>query len=71
MLGSLARALAWDDPGLRPVADYFRMAGLLGASQGRLRPWPLDVYSEPTRLKVVAGQLTNGIVWDEWSVGLW
>ena len=38
----LQQLLAWEDSSLRPLGDYFRLAGLWVTSQGCMRPWPVD-----------------------------
>lgn len=67
----LLQHLAWEDSSLRPLADYFRLAGLWGSSQGSMRPWPVDdVFSSDTSRSLKAGALVNGAVWNEWSMHL-
>ena len=66
----LNRRIAWENPGLRDLADYYRLAKLDGVGEGGMRHWPTSVaYSEEIRSLVKAGRLSNGKVWDEWSVG--
>ena len=65
----LIMKLAREDPRLRDIADYYRLTGLLGSGEGRMREWPTSIYSEKVRSRVEAGILTNGEWWDEWSVG--
>lgn len=69
LIASLINDLAWNDPSVRDLADYYRMANLQGNSSGNMRPWPSTVYSEEVRPEIVAGRFTNGVPWDEWSVG--
>ena len=42
----LLEKLAWRDPGLRPLAEYFVLAEMLGSGQGTGRMWPLTVLSD-------------------------
>lgn len=69
LLDDLNRRIAWADPNVRDIADYYRMAKLGGSSSGPMRMWPLSSYSPEVAMKVAAGQVTNGKVWDEWAVG--
>jgi hypothetical protein len=69
MLAHLLIRIAWEDPGLRPIADYFRLAGVLGASAGEQRFWPLTIYSASVRSRVETGRFSEDDPWSEWSVG--
>lgn len=69
LLTTLINRLAWEDAAVRDLADYFRLANLWGSGSGSMRPWPLSVYSEEVRPQILAGKFTNGVPWDEWSVG--
>ncbi len=68
LIGLLIQRLAWEDPQVRDIADYFRLANLWGVSQGSMRVWPLSVYSDEVRKQIQVGRRTNGVRWDEWSV---
>jgi len=63
----LTQRLAWDDPPLRDVADYYRLVNLWGSGSGKMRAWPISVYSDDTRSRVEKGPLSNGVSWDDWS----
>lgn len=68
LVSRLIQRMAREDPEMRPLADYFRLAGLWGSSQGALRSWPLrDVYSEAVASRLFDGAAVNGYGWDEWS----
>ena len=69
LISYLTRRLAWENPGLRDLADYYRQAKLIGSGQGGMRTWSSAIYSDEIRSRVEAGQLSNGKPWDEWSVG--
>jgi hypothetical protein len=69
LLNELTEELAWNDPAIRDIADYYRMANLGGSSQGSGRPWPVSIYSDAVRQQIVAGRFSNGVPWDEWSLG--
>lgn len=68
MLAHLVIRLAWEDAVLRPIADYFRLAGVLGASVGEQRFWPLTIYSESVQARIASGQFIEGDPWSEWSL---
>ncbi|MFB2583451.1 DUF6602 domain-containing protein [Herbiconiux liukaitaii] len=68
LVALLLQALAWEDPGMRPLADYFRLAGLWGAGGGDTKNWPLsDVYSPQTIAGIAGHAVASG--WDEWAIG--
>jgi hypothetical protein len=69
LIASLLAKLAWKDPGLRPLAEYFIVANLLGSGQGTGRVWPLSVLSdELASLLRRGGRLTVGERWNEWNM---
>ena len=65
----LIRRIAWENSGLRDLADYYRLAKLDGTGEGGGRHWESSIYGEEIRSRVEAGILSNGKAWDEWSVG--
>lgn len=69
MLATLTNKLAWDTPMLRDIADYYRKVKMLGSGEGAIRMWPTSIYSDAVRPRVEAGHLSNGVLWDEWSMG--
>lgn len=69
LLNHLIEAMAWDDPALRDIADYYRLANLGGSGSGNMRPWPLNSYSPDVAAQIERGRITNGVPWDEWSIG--
>lgn len=68
-IAHLIRRTAWENPGLRDLADYYRLARLDGAGEGSGRHWPSSIYGDEIRARVEAGQLSNGKAWDEWGIG--
>ena len=68
LLNYLFQKLAREHESLRNLSDYFRLADLGGSGSGYLRMWPATIYSEVIRSRVMAGNLSNGVAWDEWSV---
>lgn len=71
VIAQLLQHLAWEDRSLRPLADYWRVAGLWGAGSGVMRHWDVaTVYTPPVAARVIAGgSLVNGEAWHEWSMG--
>lgn len=68
MISTVTRKLAWADPSLQPLADYYRLTRVDGSGRGNIRSWPSSIYSDAIRARVEAGMLSNGVAWDEWSV---
>jgi Domain of unknown function (DUF6602) len=69
MIAKVLQRLAWEDPSIRPIADYWRLAGLWGSGEGAHRSWdPRKVYSPEVVPSVIAGALVNGEAWNEWSM---
>jgi hypothetical protein len=70
-LATLLAKLAWVDAGLRPLAEYFILADLLGSGQGKGKIWPLTVLSDELAAKLRRGGcLVSGHRWHEWSMWL-
>jgi len=65
LIEELTRRLAWADPSVRDISDYFRLTNLGGSSSGQMRPWPLSIYSDSVAQQIVQGRSTNGVSWDE------
>lgn len=65
----LIKRLAWENPDMRDIAEYFSRTGISGLhGQNRLdhRLWPSSIYSEQIRSRVEAGMFDNR-PWSEWS----
>lgn len=69
LVSHLSQKLAWENPSLRDLADYYRIANIAGSGRGYMRMWPSSIYSEEVRPRVEEGRLSNGKPWDEWQVG--
>jgi Domain of unknown function (DUF6602) len=69
LISFLCRKLAWEDPSLRDLADYYRLVNISGSGKGRMRSWASSIYSGEIRSRVEAGMLSNGANWDEWRLG--
>ncbi len=72
LVAHLLEWCAWDDVDLRPIADYFRLAGLQGSGTGLAVSYSLDVFSDGVRelLKVKPPRIGPGSAWDRWSMML-
>jgi len=68
LVSYLTRRLAWEDPSLRGLADYYRMVKVGGGGSGRQRRWPGTVYGDQIRRQVQSGVLMGPLPWNEWSV---
>lgn len=68
LISYLSHKLAWENPALRDLADYYSTSNIAGGGMGHGRRWDSSIYSEDIRSLVVAGRLSNGVRWDEWSV---
>jgi hypothetical protein len=69
LISYLSQRLAWENPSLRDLADYYRIVNLEGSGQGYMRIWPSSIYSEEIRPRVEACMLSYDKSWDEWNVG--
>jgi hypothetical protein len=67
LISYVSRRLAWEDPWLRDLADYYRMTKIEGSGKGPLRMWPSSIYSEAIRPRVEGGTLSQDAHWDEWG----
>ncbi|CUW48758.1 hypothetical protein ATCC53582_02905 [Novacetimonas hansenii] len=70
MLAYLTQRLAWNDPSVRDLADYYRLANLWGDGSGPIRYWPQSVFSNEVCLRIERGELTQRDIWNEWNACL-
>jgi len=72
-IGSLITILlnrfAWENPQIRPLADYFRNSNIKGQGSGMFRNWPINIYSDEVQTKLLSGKFLTGKLWDEWLMG--
>lgn len=68
LISYLSQKMAWEDSTFRDLADYYRITNIAGSGSGYMRKWPASIYSDEIRARVVAGRLSNGKAWDEWSI---
>ena len=68
LITHILRNLAWEDPSLRELADYFFHSGISGVGQGEIRNWEASIFSKETLNRILSRGLTNKM-WDEWCIG--
>jgi hypothetical protein len=66
LLAGLFSKLSWIFNDMRELDAYFRKVNMMGSGQGRMRLWPITIYSEGIRSRIYNGQLSNGVPYDEW-----
>lgn len=70
LIAEVLEKLAWQDENLRPIADYFRFAGLhaIGATIGR--SFGLDIFSEEVQQRLHRVVPASGLdhLWDPWRM---
>jgi len=69
LLSVLFQRFAWKDPLMRDLESYLRLANILGTGVGAMRHWPADVLSKELVTALASRRLTNGVMFDEWSMG--
>lgn len=64
--------LAWEDPGLRDIAEYVSRVEIAGNSMGVVKQWEFGVYSGGVIDRLFADELdkNHDDPWDEWSRAL-
>lgn len=63
-------ALAWENPSLRGLAEYFSLSQIGGNGQGVFRHWPISIYSEELQASILKGMVSTRLAsWGEWSIG--
>ena len=66
LISSLTTKLAWGNPSLRALAEYYPKTGIDGAGGGTPRFWvPTSVYSQEV-CALLPERMRSGL-WDEWS----
>ena len=64
LISRLSLRLAWEDPSLRDLADYYLCTSIDGSAQGYSRHWHTSVYKVGV---CPHSHLPNHPFWDEWS----
>lgn len=68
LVSHLSQKLAWENPELRDLADYYRMTNIAGSGEGLMRRWPASIYSDEIRSRIIESKLSSGKLWDEWGI---
>ena len=64
LISRLSLRLAWEDPSLRDLANYYLRTSIDGGARGYSRHWDTSVYKAGVRPH---SHLPNHPFWDEWS----
>ena len=68
LISNLSQWLAWEDPALRDLADYYRSTNITGTGEGFSRFWNSSIYSEEVRRNVEGGAVSDKVeAWNEWN----
>jgi hypothetical protein len=70
LISSLSKKLAWDNPSLRNLAEYYQKVRIEGESTGENRTWPSSIFSRKTRKRLEVGiPLIPPTLrpWNEWQ----
>jgi len=71
LLTFLLQRIAYEDAGLRALAEYFVLANISGSGQGNARLWQLsNVFSGELQAKMWRHPWNTGGRWDEWGASL-
>ena len=75
LITNLTELLAWENPTLRDIASYYRATKMGGGGGGRLRRWPISIYSDAVLSQIKSGRqlIRHTASWDEWKIvfGVW
>jgi hypothetical protein len=66
LLAGLFSKLSWIFNDMRELEAYFRQVKMIGSGKGRMRYWPITIYSEGIRNRIFNGQGSNNLEFDEW-----
>ena len=66
LISNLSKLLAWEDPALRGLADYYLDLKMPGGGDGYMRWWDDSIYSVAVRKQLETSDLWNKD-WEEWS----
>ncbi len=67
LISRLSLRLAWEDPSLRDLADYYLRTSIDGSAKGYSRSWHTSVYKAGVRSHNAIGNSSSSPFWDEWS----
>ena len=73
LISNLSKRLAWEDPTLRALADYYHDIKITGTGSGVQRRWqPNLIYSREVFSGFgIHGPVGEGNTWNEWFLGFW
>jgi hypothetical protein len=63
----LLTQLAWQNERLRPLASYFVGVNRASSRHGRVRVWPLSIYSAALRKKIIKRRFGDVVDWNHWA----
>ena len=69
LISRLSLRLAWEDPSLRDLADYYLRTSIDGSGSGTQRYWSSSVYKKKDRPLAAIGDSSSSPFWDEWNGG--
>ena len=67
LLTGLFSKLSWTFNDMRELNAYFHNVNMMGISEGKMRLWPITIYSEGIRNRIYNGQLSYRTAYDEWN----
>ncbi len=67
MTSKLLKKLAWEDPNIRQIAEYFNLTNIDGLGNGHTRSWEISTFSDLVRNKQVPTDYPNNRDWNEWG----
>lgn len=67
-ISSLSEKLAWENPELRDLVNYYKGVKIGGSGYGHGIPWSSSIYSEKVRQRLEAGYKGLDNNWDEWHL---
>ena len=67
LVSRLSLRLAWEDPALRDLADYYLCTSIDGGSRGEQRYWPSSIYAKSVHPRAEIGHLSSSPFWNEWG----
>lgn len=74
LISNLSKRLAWEDPTLRDLADYYHDTKIIGEGSGTQRKWQPNVIYSPEVCSGfgICGPLAGKAnTWNEWVSGFW
>lgn len=67
LVSYLTQRLAWEEPSLQSLADYYRAVNVAGNGGGLLRAWPTSIYSDAVREVLQSRHELPGDPWNQWG----